>query len=222
MSSSSDATVTLVSSIAEIDAAQWDACANPDAATFNPFVSHAFLKALEDSRAVCRATGWLPRHLVLEDEDGKVAAAAPAYVKSHSQGEYVFDHSWADAYTQAGGRYYPKLQIAVPFTPVPGPRLLVKPGPKAIADEELLAAAAIEVARQGGLSSIHLTFLDSDTADAAWRARLSDADRPAVSLAKPRLRYVRRFSRDLDVAEAQGCPQGARSRTWPRALKLNT
>jgi uncharacterized protein len=164
MSSSSDATVTLVPSIAEIDAAQWDACANPDPATFNPFVSHAFLRALEDTRAVGRATGWLPRHLVLEDENGKVAAAAPAYVKSHSQGEYVFDHTWAEAYVQAGGRYYPKLQIAVPFTPVPGPRLLVKPGPKAIADEELLASAAIEIARQGGLSSIHLTFLAADTA----------------------------------------------------------
>ena len=164
MSSSSDATVTLVPSIAEIDAAQWDACANPDPATFNPFVSHAFLKALETSRTVGRTTGWLPRHLVLEDENGKVAAAAPAYVKSHSQGEYVFDHTWAEAYIQAGGRYYPKLQIAVPFTPVPGPRLLVKPGPKAIADEELLASAAIEVARQGGLSSIHLTFLAADTA----------------------------------------------------------
>jgi uncharacterized protein len=164
MSSSSDATVTLVPSIAEIDAAQWDACANPDPATFNPFVSHAFLKALETSRTVGRTTGWLPRHLVLEDENGKVAAAAPAYVKSHSQGEYVFDHAWAEAYVQAGGRYYPKLQIAVPFTPVPGPRLLVKPGPKAIADEELLASAAIEVARQGGLSSIHLTFLSADTA----------------------------------------------------------
>jgi uncharacterized protein len=164
MSSSSDATVTLVPSIAEVDAAQWDACANPDPATFNPFVSHAFLRALEDSRTVGRTTGWLPRHLVLEDEDGKVAAAAPAYVKSHSQGEYVFDHSWAEAFVQAGGRYYPKLQIAVPFTPVPGPRLLVKPGPKAIADEELLASAAIEVARQGGLSSIHLTFLAADTA----------------------------------------------------------
>jgi predicted N-acyltransferase len=164
MSSSSDATVTLVPSIAEIDAAQWDACANPDPATFNPFVSHAFLKALETSRTVGRTTGWLPRHLVLEDENGKVAAAAPAYVKSHSQGEYVFDHTWAEAYVQAGGRYYPKLQIAVPFTPVPGPRLFVKPGPKAIADEELLASAAIEVARQGGLSSIHLTFLAADTA----------------------------------------------------------
>lgn len=164
MSSSSDATVTLVPSIAEIDAAQWDACANPDPATFNPFVSHAFLKALETSRTVGRATGWLPRHLVLEDENGRVAAAAPAYVKSHSQGEYVFDRSWAEAFVQAGGRYYPKLQIAVPFTPVPGPRLLVKPGAKAIADEELLASAAIEVARQGGLSSIHLTFLAADTA----------------------------------------------------------
>jgi predicted N-acyltransferase len=164
MSSSSEATVKLIASIAGIDAAQWDACANPDPFTFNPFVSHAFLKALEDSRAVGRESGWLPRHLVLEDEAGVVAAAAPAYVKSHSQGEYVFDHGWADAYTQAGGRYYPKLQIAVPFTPVPGPRLLVKPGPRAFADEQLLAAAAVEVARQGGLSSVHLTFISADLA----------------------------------------------------------
>jgi predicted N-acyltransferase len=164
MSSSSDATVRLESSIADIDVAQWDTCANPDPATFNPFVSHAFLKALEDARAVGPESGWLPRHFVLEDEAGAVTAVAPAYLKSHSQGEYVFDHSWADAYEQAGGRYYPKLQIAVPFTPVPGPRLLVKPGPKAMADEQVLAAAAIEVARRGGLSSVHLTFLTSDTA----------------------------------------------------------
>jgi predicted N-acyltransferase len=164
MSSSSDATVKVVPSIADIDAAQWDACANPDTETFNPFVSHAFLKALEDAGAVGRESGWLPRHLVLEDELGTVTAAAPAYVKSHSQGEYVFDHGWADAYEQAGGRYYPKLQVAVPFTPVTGPRLLVRPGPEAMADEQLLAAAAIEVARRGGLSSVHLTFLASDTA----------------------------------------------------------
>jgi hypothetical protein len=164
MPTSSDAVVKLLPSLAAVDAAQWDLCANPDPATFNPFVSHAFLKALEDSRAVGRQTGWLPRHLVLEDEAGNVAAAAPAYVKSHSQGEYVFDHGWAEAYTEAGGRYYPKLQISIPFTPVPGPRLLVKPGPRAFADEQLLAAAAIEVARQGGLSSVHLTFLSSDTA----------------------------------------------------------
>ena len=165
----SDTAVNLVPSIASLDAAQWDACANPDPATFNPFVSHAFLKALEESRTVGRQTGWLPRHLVLNDEDGKIAAAAPAYVKSHSQGEYVFDHGWADAYESAGGRYYPKLQIAVPFTPVPGPRLLVRPGDKACTDEQLLAAAAVEVVRQGGLSSVHLTFLNADVA-----ARLKD------------------------------------------------
>ena len=164
MPSSSDAVVKFVSSIAAVDSAQWDSCANPDPSVFNPFVSHAFLKALEDSHAVGRGSGWLPRHLVLEDEAGNVAAAAPAYLKLHSQGEYVFDHGWAEAYEQAGGRYYPKLQIAVPFTPVPGPRLLVKPGPRAYADEQLLAAAAIEIARQGGLSSVHLTFLSADTA----------------------------------------------------------
>jgi predicted N-acyltransferase len=164
MPTSSDAVVKFVSSIAAVDAAQWDRCANPDPLTFNPFVSHAFLKALEDSRSTGRGSGWLPRHLVLEDEAGEIAAAAPAYIKLHSQGEYVFDHGWAEAYEEAGGRYYPKLQIAVPFTPVPGPRLLVKPGPRAYADEQLLAAAAIEVARQGGLSSVHLTFLSADAA----------------------------------------------------------
>lgn len=165
MPSSSDAVVKLVTSISAVDAAQWDACANPAGAIFNPFVSHAFLKALEDARTVGSGTGWLPRHLVIENDRGDISAAAPAYFKSHSQGEYVFDHGWADAYEQAGGRYYPKLQIAVPFTPVPGPRLLVKPGPRAYADEQLLAAAAIEVARQGGLSSVHLTFLSAETSE---------------------------------------------------------
>ena len=160
----SDTAVNLVPSIATLDAAQWDACANPNPSTFNPFISHAFLKALEDSRTVGRQTGWLPRHLVINDDAGGIAAAAPAYVKSHSQGEYVFDHGWADAYERAGGRYYPKLQIAVPFTPVPGPRLLVKPGDTSCNGEQLLAAAVIEVARQGGLSSAHLTFLDSSVA----------------------------------------------------------
>jgi uncharacterized protein len=157
-----EAVVKLVPSLSEIDAAAWDACANPDAAVFNPFVAHAFLKALEDAGTVGQGTGWLPRHLVLEDADGSVAAVAPCYVKGHSQGEYVFDHGWADAYAQAGGRYYPKLQMAVPFTPVPGPRLLVKPGATAAANEQVLAAAAIEVARQNGLSSVHLTFVDKD------------------------------------------------------------
>lgn len=161
----SESAVNLAPSIASLDAAQWDACANPDPTRFNPFVSHAFLKALEDSRAVGAHTGWLPRHLVTHDEEGNISGVAPAYVKSHSQGEYVFDHGWADAYERAGGQYYPKLQIAVPFTPVPGPRLLVRPGDDAIANEELLAAAAREVVRQGGLSSVHLTFIDPSTAE---------------------------------------------------------
>jgi predicted N-acyltransferase len=153
--------VKLVPGIGSIDALAWDACATPAGAPRNPFVCHAFLKALEDAGCVGQGTGWMPRHLVLEDEAGTVSGVAPCYVKGDSQGEFVFDHAWAQAYAQAGGRYYPKLQIAVPFTPVPGPRLMVRPGPTAIADEQLLATAAIEVARQNGLSSVHLTFLDS-------------------------------------------------------------
>src|SRR5919108_5382394 len=123
----------VVDSIARIPAAAWDACAAgdgpQDGAPENPFVSHAFLDALEHSGSVGRKAGWLPQHLVIEDSAGAVLAAAPLYVKSHSQGEYVFDHGWAEAYERAGGRYYPKLQVAAPFTPVPGPRLLVRPGP---------------------------------------------------------------------------------------------
>ena len=155
----SETIVKLVPAISEIDAAAWDLCANCDAASYNPFVAHAFLKALEDAGTVGPGTGWLPRHLVLQDSDGAVAAVAPCYVKNHSQGEYVFDHAWAEAYGQAGGRYYPKLQVAVPFTPVPGPRLLVREGAMSAHHEQVLAAAAIEVARQNGLSSVHLTFL---------------------------------------------------------------
>ena len=93
-----------------------------------PFVSHAFLKALEDSGAVAAKTGWLPQHLVMEDATGQVIGCVPAYVKSHSYGEYVFDWGWAEAFERAGGRYYPKLQVSVPFSPVTGPRLLVRPG----------------------------------------------------------------------------------------------
>ena len=162
MSIQHDTSVKVVSQISEIKAGDWDACANPDSARHNPFVSHAFLKALEDAGTLGPKTGWLPRHLVLEDGANGVAAVAPCYLKGHSQGEYVFDHGWADAYQRAGGRYYPKLLLAVPFTPVPGPRLLVKPGPRAIADEQVLAAAAVELASQSGFSSVHMTFLDKD------------------------------------------------------------
>ena len=162
MTAPDDAIVKIVTGLAAVKGADWDAVANPDAKRFNPFVSYDFLSALESAKCVGPRTGWAPRHLIVEDSAGGIAAAAPCYAKSHSQGEYVFDHSWAEAYTQAGGRYYPKLQIAVPFTPVPGPRLLVKPGPQAAMYEQLLAAGAVELAKQAGLSSIHVTFCDAD------------------------------------------------------------
>jgi uncharacterized protein len=121
--------------------------------------SHAFLAALEDSGAVSARTGWLPQHVVVEDENGALLAAMPGYLKSHSQGEYVFDHGWAEAYERAGGDYYPKLQVSVPFTPVNGPRLLVKDGPQARAARQALIAGAIELCKLREASSIHLTFL---------------------------------------------------------------
>lgn len=115
----------IVTGIREIPAGAWDNCAGLE----NPFVSHAFLGALEASGSATAETGWLPRHLFLEDGDGVLVGAAPLYLKTHSWGEYVFDQSWAEAYEQAGGRYYPKLLGAVPFTPVTGPRLLLRPAP---------------------------------------------------------------------------------------------
>ena len=152
------AVVRVAASMADIDAGQWDACANGDPATYNPFVSHAFLKALEEAGTIGRRTGWLPQHLVLEGADGEIAGVVPCYLKSHSRGEYVFDYSWAEAYERAGGDYYPKLQCAVPFTPVPGPRLLARPGPGRDETERTLAAAAVTLAEQLGVSSLHITF----------------------------------------------------------------
>ena len=138
----------LAPGVAALDPAAWDQFAGGD-----PFVSHAFLTALEQSGSVGPGTGWSPAPITVEDETGAMVAAAPAYLKSHSQGEYVFDHAWADAYERAGGQYYPKLQIAVPFTPVPGPRLLGH------FPQQLLGAAEA-VTLQNGLSSAHITFLD--------------------------------------------------------------
>lgn len=127
--------------------------------TQNPFISHAFLAALEDSGTVGARTGWLPQHVTVEDDNGALVAAMPCYLKSHSQGEYVFDHGWADAYERAGGDYYPKLQVSVPFTPVNGPRLLVRDGPQARAARQALVAGAIELCKLREASSIHFTFL---------------------------------------------------------------
>ncbi len=157
------ATVSFVGQIRKIDAKAWDSLANPNLVLFNPFLAHDFLKALEDSGAVGEGTGWYPCHLVLEDERG-IAGLMPLYLKTHSLGEYVFDHSWADAYHRAGGRYYPKLQCAVPFTPVPGRRLLVRADDPE-AHERTLAAAACEAASRFDASSLHITFMD----EPAWQ-----------------------------------------------------
>ena len=161
---SSALTARCLSAIGEVPAEAWDALANPVATIANPFVNHAFLKCLEDAGTVGGRTGWTPRHIVLE-RDGRLIGAAPAYVKSHSQGEYIFDHGWADAYQRAGGSYYPKLQIAVPFTPVPGPRLLVGTGVDADESSRLLGTACIEVARSLGVSSLHATYIDQHVWD---------------------------------------------------------
>ena len=153
--------VEVTGAIADVSAAEWDAYANPDRATYNPFVSHAFLKALEDSGCVCAQTGWAPRHLLLRDGGGALLGAMPLYLKGHSMGEYVFDYAWADAYERAGGDYYPKLQSSVPFTPVTGRRLLTPDGAPGWRGEVLLNAA-IELTSKNGLSSLHLTFVPED------------------------------------------------------------
>ena len=147
-------TIKVVQSIGEIAAAEWDACAGGD----NPFVSHAFLSALEESGSACDATGWLPRHLSLEDKAGRLIGAVPMYLKSHSFGEYVFDWGWAEAFERAGGRYYPKLQAAVPFTPITGPRLLVRAQDAKGAVAKTLIAGMVELATRLGISSLHVTF----------------------------------------------------------------
>jgi uncharacterized protein len=167
--------VVAVNAIAETKAAAWDACANPvadqrregaaDAAQsadqeipYNPFLSHAFLAALEASKSVGGQSGWHVQHVLVHAADGTLVAAAPCYLKSHSRGEYVFDHGWAEAYAHAGGSYYPKLQVAVPFTPATGPRLLVRPGPNADEIRKALAGGLVELCRIDGASGIHVTF----------------------------------------------------------------
>ena len=152
-------TARTVSSIGDIGGEQWDRLLKDCAYPYNPFVSYAFLDALERSGSVAPETGWAPMHIVLEHQ-GAIVAAAPLYVKSHSQGEYVFDHHWADAYERAGGRYYPKLVCAAPFTPVPGPRLLAKD----TATKRTLAAAIAQIAGQLGVSSLHANFIEPEDA----------------------------------------------------------
>ena len=152
--------VTVLTRLSEISAADWDACACPEAAAGarpnDPFTTHRFLLALESSHSVGTGTGWSPRHLVAR-LGGEVIAVAPLYAKSHSQGEYIFDFNWAEAWERAGGRYYPKLQGAVPFTPASGRRFLTRPGHEAAGAATLLQAM-VQLARDNRLSSLHLTF----------------------------------------------------------------
>jgi uncharacterized protein len=170
-------TARVASSISALDAAAWDACANPpgrsmeeaEGERFNPFITHAFLEALETSSSVGGRSGWAPAHVIVDDQQGRMVAAAPCYLKSHSQGEYVFDHAWADAYERAGGRYYPKLQVASPFTPVTGRRLLVAADAPLGARDALIGALR-ELRKQTKTSSIHVTFPTEKDAE-----RLSEA-----------------------------------------------
>jgi predicted N-acyltransferase len=161
-------TLSLHEKIAQIGQKAWDECAGDE----NPFVSYGFLSALEDSGSVGGRSGWHPRYAVLRDAAGGIAAVAPAYAKTNSYGEYVFDHAWANAMERAGGRYYPKLQIAVPFSPVPGPRFLVRPGFPVAS----LGGALIDAARELGCSSVHATFCTeaewAELGDAGWLQRL--------------------------------------------------
>ncbi len=181
-----DIRLRVIPAISEIDAAAWDACANPNMAaalkseseepnrlrcnssefTHNPFISYAFLNALEASGSATARTGWQPQHLLAETPDGAILGAVPCYLKSHSQGEYVFDRGWAEAYERAGGEYYPKLQVSVPFTPATGRRLLVPPSPAADRMRTGLTAGLLELCRKREASSVHFTFLPEQDCEA--------------------------------------------------------
>lgn len=175
MTDTPDITLEAVSSVTQIAAADWNACANPAQSgdmtstfessdstddskkSFNPFISHAFFHALEESNSACPRTGWAPRHLIARI-DRQIVGIVPSYLKNHSQGEYVFDHGWADAFERAGGSYYPKLQCAVPFTPASGPRLLVRAGEHADIAHNALARGLIGLCDATQASSVHVTF----------------------------------------------------------------
>jgi len=162
-----DVIARIASGVSTIEPGKWDACAG----SANPFIGHAFLSAMEDSGSVGPGTGWQPCPILIDDADGDPIAALPAYLKMHSQGEYVFDHGWADAWTRAGGDYYPKLLIAAPFSPVPGPRILLRDPAYAGA----LIAAAEAVVDRNGLSSAHANFIAPEQLthfeDAGWLIR---------------------------------------------------
>ena len=167
-------TLRAIDGIGKVSAADWDLCAGAD----NPFISHAFLAALENSGSASGESGWQPSHLLVEDAAGTLLAAAPLYVKAHSYGEYVFDWGWAEAWERSGRNYYPKLQSSVPFTPVGGRRLLVRPGEDQPTLRGLLADAMRGMTERFELSSAHVTFLPEDEAMAleakGWLLRIGE------------------------------------------------
>ena len=164
--------VELVTALAEVDADEWNAVANPPGLRRDPFLSWEFLEALESSGAATRDTGWMPYHVLVRDAAGRLRGAMPLYAKTHSRGEFVFDHSWADAFERAGGAYYPKLLSAVPFTPVTGRRRLAAPGPDSAHIEATLLNAALQLARRNRLSSLHINFVEPEESEALTRAGL--------------------------------------------------
>jgi hypothetical protein len=157
--------LTMVEAITEVAAADWDACAGD-----NPFLSHAFLSAVEESGSAVAETGWGPRHLLAHDDTGRLVGAVPLYLKGHSYGEYVFDWGWAEAYERAGGKYYPKLLAGIPFTPVTGARLLMRSDAASPALQSTLAQGLAEVTRQLGVSSLHVNFCPRDEWDSLGEA----------------------------------------------------
>ena len=175
-------TARVLPAISAIGEAAWNRCANPPGSPYNPFVDHRFLLALEASGSASAETGWQPLHIVISPGERGVEDAigvVPMYLKNHSRGEFVFDGGWAEAFHRAGGRYYPKLQVSVPFTPATGPRLLVAPGPDAADIERQLLGAATAVAGQVQASSVHITFMPK----AQWqRATAGDGCLPRMDL----------------------------------------
>ena len=155
-----DLQLTSVSSLSLIEPSEWNAIANPPGLPYDPFLSWEFLEALESTGTATPATGWTPLHMCIRNAENKLIAAMPLYAKSHSRGEFVFDHSWADAYERAGGMYYPKLLSAVPFTPVTGRRFFIDPSePDQEGLRNALIAGAIQIAQDNNLSSLHINFL---------------------------------------------------------------
>lgn len=160
MDGSDALTISVVGDLASVDRASWDTLANPPDAPYDPFVSWNFLQALEESGCASAEQGWRPAHLIARDPRGALVGSMPLYAKDHSYGEYVFDHAWADALHRAGGRYYPKLQCAVPFTPVPGRRIFAREP----AVEHALAQGALGLAQRADASSVHVTFASEEQA----------------------------------------------------------